>query len=110
METDRVPVPAYVGEPFLSKHGLWVDWRTEPDLNVALEDVFHAIDGRSSLFDIAERAGIPYEQVRGFVERMGDAGLVRWRPADVFYSREQPWEMLAARELPPGVNQAGSAA
>jgi aminopeptidase-like protein len=108
VDADRVPVPQYVGDPFLSKHGLWVDWRENPALNVALEDIFHAVDGRTSVFDIAERVELPYGEVRGFLDQMAEAGLVTWAPADRFYSRDNPWEALAARELSPGVRQAGS--
>lgn len=108
LERDRVPVPTYVGEPFLSKHGLWVDWRLDPGLNAALEEICHGIDGRQSLFDISAAVGLPFGQVAAFVEQMAAAGLVEWSPADRFYASTNSWDARAARRLPEGARQAGA--
>lgn len=101
IERDYVPVRTYVGEPHLSRHGLWVDWRVQPELSRNINAILHALDNRTSVFDIAERLDIDFDEVYGFIEKMRAEGLVEVGPELPWYTRENPWERLASREEPP---------
>ncbi len=78
---DVVPVPLYTGPIFLSQYGLWVDWREQPELNAAMDLIMACIDGRNSVGEIAAFVRLPFEQVRGWVDRFAREGLVRMAAA-----------------------------
>jgi aminopeptidase-like protein len=74
LETDRryrnlVPF----GEPQLGRRGLYDDG---PEARLAMLWVLNLSDGRHSLLDIAERAGVPYRTVLANAERLEAAGLL----------------------------------
>lgn len=76
-----VPRRTFRGPVFLSGHGLWVDWRTHPELNAAQDKIMLKLEGDRTLLDIAEEVGLPFADVRGFVDRLREAGLVVAEPA-----------------------------
>jgi aminopeptidase-like protein len=78
--TNYVPRRQFRGPVFLSGYGLWVDWRENPALNAAMDQIMCRLDGDLCLWEIAEQVGLPYDDVRGFVERLREAGLVTARP------------------------------
>jgi len=75
-----VPRRTFRGPVFLSRYGLWADWRTQPALNSALDKLMLRLEGKHSLFDIAEELGLEYPLVREYVERFRAQGLVEARP------------------------------
>lgn len=101
VERDYVPIRTYRGEPHLSRHGLWVDWREQPALSHNINAILHALDNRTSVFDIADDLDVPFEQVFDFIERLRAEGLVEVGPELPWYTRDTPWERLASRESPP---------
>jgi aminopeptidase-like protein len=78
--SNYTPRRNFKGPVFLSGYGLWVDWRIDPDLNRALDEIMLRMEGRHTIFDIATEVGLDYSVVRGFVERMRAAGLVEALP------------------------------
>lgn len=78
--SDYVPRRTFKGPIFLSGHGLWVDWRVEPKLNRAIEQIMLRLEGDRSVFDIASELGLDYELVRGYLDRFRAAGLVEALP------------------------------
>lgn len=78
--SDYVPRRTFKGPIFLSGHGLWVDWRVEPKLNRAIEQIMLRLEGDRTVSDIASELGLDYELVRGYLERFRAAGLVEALP------------------------------
>ncbi|HEV3093355.1 MAG TPA: DUF4910 domain-containing protein [Solirubrobacteraceae bacterium] len=74
--TDYVPRRTFRGPLFLSGLGLWVDWRTDPELNLALDTVMLSLEGEHSVFDIASQSGLDYWTTRHYVDRLRERGLV----------------------------------
>jgi aminopeptidase-like protein len=74
--TDYVPRRTFRGPIFLSRYGLWVDWRENFALNRKLEAIMLRLEGDRSLFTIAEEVELPFGDVRGWVERLRELGLV----------------------------------
>jgi aminopeptidase-like protein len=74
--TDYVPRRTFRGPIFLSRYGLWVDWRENFALNRKLEAIMLRLEGDRSLFTIAEEVELPFADVRGWVERLRELGLV----------------------------------
>lgn len=78
--TDYVPVRTFRGPLFLSGHGLWVDWRVNWELNRAIEKIMMRLEGRQSVFDIADELGLDYWITREYVEKFREKGFVRAEP------------------------------
>lgn len=68
------------GPVFLSRYGLWVDWRKDRKLNLALDRIMARLDGGHSVFDIAEEADLDYWDVRGYITKFMAHGLVEALP------------------------------
>ena len=73
--TDYVPVRRFTGPLFLSKYGLWVDWRTDFALNRAIDAITHLLEGELSVFQIAEKVRLDYWVVRGWIDKLVANGL-----------------------------------
>lgn len=86
LDSDFVPERRFRGPAFLSRYGLWVDWRENWNLSMALDLVMLMMDGQRSVFDIAEEidreygVAVPYRDVRDFIVRMARHGLVACTP------------------------------
>lgn len=78
LNTDRYPVYQSQGPIFLSRYGLWVDWRENPKLNAALETILQLLDGRHSVFDIAEETELDFAVVTSYLEQFQKHKLIRW--------------------------------
>ncbi|MBI5625566.1 MAG: DUF4910 domain-containing protein [Elusimicrobia bacterium] len=75
-----IPRRTSPGPVFLSKHGLWVDWRTQPKLNEAMDQIMLRMDGRRDVFSISKAVGLGFEETRAFVARFVERGLARALP------------------------------
>ena len=78
--TNYVPKRKFKGPVFLSGYGLWVDWRVNKPLNLALEKIFLRFEGRHSIFDIAEELGLDYWDVYNYVEKFRQKNLIEALP------------------------------
>jgi aminopeptidase-like protein len=78
--SNYVPRRTFRGPLFLSGYGLWVDWRTQPQLNNALEQIMLRLEGERSVFDIAEELGLDFQDTLEYVERFRAKGLVEALP------------------------------
>lgn len=75
-ENDFTPKRRVKGPIFLSRYGLWVDWRENLKLNLAIDEMMYLMDGQHSAFDIAERLDLDLDLVCHYLERFGEAGLI----------------------------------
>lgn len=75
-----VPRSRVKGPVHLSRYGLWVDWRVNKALNAGMDQILARLNGRYSVFDIAEVAGLEYQDIRGYIEKFIDRGLVEALP------------------------------
>ena len=78
--SNYVPKRTFRGPLFLSGYGLWVDWREDPMLNRSLDEIMLLLEGEHSLFDIAQKVGLEYGQIRDYMEKVRIAGLVEALP------------------------------
>ena len=78
--TNYVPKRLFRGPIFLSRYGLWVDWRTNRPLNRAVEKIMLRLEGHHSVFDIAEEVGLEYWETREYIERFRSNDLVKPLP------------------------------
>jgi len=74
--SDWVPRRRFKGPVFLSGHGLWVDWRENPELNLAVDKLMLNLEGDCSVFEIAEKLSLDYWDTRAYIDRFREAGLV----------------------------------
>jgi len=76
LEKNFIPKRKFKGPPFLSKYGLWVDWRTNPKLNLMMEKLFLEFEGDKSIVEIAEFLDLSFEDVYDYVNKFVEADLV----------------------------------
>jgi len=76
MDSDWYPQRTGQGPICLSKHGLWVDWRQDRQLNLKYADVLDLLDGRLSVLDIAHGLELDYWQLLTWINRMRDECVV----------------------------------
>jgi aminopeptidase-like protein len=84
MNRNYYPRRQFKGPVMLSRHGLWVDWREDWDLNLKIEEIMLALEGDKSVVDIAFELGLPYETVARYLDKFHDVGLITKhdRPVD----------------------------
>jgi aminopeptidase-like protein len=78
--SNYIPIRTFRGPVFLSKHGLWVDWGENWELNRAIEKIMMRFEGQHSIFDIAEEVGLDYWVVRDYVEKFRAKGFIKMHP------------------------------
>lgn len=76
LEKNFIPKRKFKGPPFLSKYGLWVDWRENPKLNLMMEKLFLEFEGDKSIIEIAESLDLNFEDVYNYVNKFVEAELV----------------------------------
>ena len=73
---DFIPVPKFKGPIFLSKRGLYVDWREDPKLNSIMDKILVSMNGVNTCSDISKYCGIEFETIVGLVENFFDQDLI----------------------------------
>ena len=81
LDANAVPRRRYRGTVQLSRHGLWVDWRVQPQLSEKITHLMWCFEGDKTLIDIALELELPFDELRDYVERFVAAGLVELTPA-----------------------------
>ena len=76
LEQNYCPKRKFVGPPFLSGYGLWVDWQDDLAQNLLLEKIFMEFEGDKSIIDISEQFDLPFKKVYDYVNKFVDVGLV----------------------------------
>lgn len=77
IEKDYYPLRNFKGPIFLSKFGLWIDWRENKKLNENMEQIMLLLEGDKSIFDIAEEIGLEFNEVLTYVNKFLENGLIR---------------------------------
>ncbi|MBN1614740.1 MAG: DUF4910 domain-containing protein, partial [Deltaproteobacteria bacterium] len=76
LDKDCVPKRKFKGPVFLSRYGLWVDWRTNKKLNEAIDQIMLLLEGDKSVFDISEEVQIEFDEVFDFLNKFYEKGLI----------------------------------
>lgn len=79
-DNDYIPTPTYKGPIFLSKHGLYVDWRHNPKLNTILDRLLVQLNGTNSCSDIARYCGAEFSLIYDFLEKLYAKNLITKKP------------------------------
>lgn len=75
-ETDFIPVRKFTGPLYLSRYGLYVDPTRDRDGADRLEAIQILMDGKRTIFDIANECGSDFFFVRDIIENMVKLGVV----------------------------------
>lgn len=76
LEANYYPRRTFKGPVMLSRYGLWVDWRTDRQLNLKTEQLMMLLEGDRSVIDIAYELELPLSTVRSYLDRFAAAGLI----------------------------------
>lgn len=79
LERNLVPVNRFMGEVFLSRYGLHVDWRTGWEEREALFRILNHTDGTRTVAGIAAACGLPFPTVLRALDELSRHGLVAYR-------------------------------
>lgn len=72
---NSIPRRTTPGIVFLSRHGLWVDWRVQPKLNEAMDQIMLRMDGRNDVYSISRAVNLDYAETRAFAAAFVDNGV-----------------------------------
>jgi aminopeptidase-like protein len=75
-EENQYVVNDFKGEVFASGHGIWIDYRTNPEGHRLLFQVMEHCDGEHTIADIAVRLGASFQSVASVVKLLESKGLV----------------------------------
>ena len=78
LESNKVPVNKFKGEPFCSRYGLHVDWYSNPEGHNSLFNILDRVDGTRSLAEIATECGVSFEAVKSTIDELERCGLVEF--------------------------------
>ena len=70
----------FKGEVFASGHGIWIDYRTNPEGHRNLFQIMERCDGSRTLADIALELGVSFQAVWEIVSRFAEKNLVSFSP------------------------------
>jgi aminopeptidase-like protein len=76
LEENYYPVRKFKGPVMLSRFGLWVDWREDMTLNLALEKIMMMLEGDKSVIDIAFELNLSHKTVSTYLQRLFKADLI----------------------------------
>lgn len=75
-----IPKRMFRGPAFLSRYGLFVDWKENPKLCLANQEIMLRLEGKHTVFDIAEELDLGYWETRETLERFHQNGLIQILP------------------------------
>jgi aminopeptidase-like protein len=76
LEANYVPKRRFKGPVFLSRYGLWVDWRKDRPLKRKLDRVMHLLEGDLDLIGIAHRLGLDFFFLKDWLDGFAKHGLI----------------------------------
>jgi aminopeptidase-like protein len=76
LDQNFIPKRKFKGSIFLSRYGLWVDYRTNKKLNENLEQIMLMLDGDKSVFDISEELGMDFYDVLDYINKFSKNNLI----------------------------------
>lgn len=76
IEKDFIPKRRFKGPVFLTKYGLWVDWRKDLKLNEQMMWLIYYLEGNKTAFQIANQLGLDFESVVEFLDKLYDKKLI----------------------------------
>jgi aminopeptidase-like protein len=81
LEKDYVPEFTGILQPWLTKHNLYYDCIEDPKSFQKFNNlVLFNVNGNNSILDLAELAGLKFQEVRNYLERFVDKGIIRRKP------------------------------
>jgi len=76
IDQNFIPKRKFKGPIFLSRYGLWVDYRTNKKLNENLEQIMLMLDGDKSVFDISEDLNMDFYDVLNYINKFLENNLI----------------------------------
>ena len=70
------PKRTFKGPVFLSGYGLWVDWKTNFQLNKNLEQLLLNLEGNQSIVEIAQKLGMSFNETHDYINKFADKKLI----------------------------------
>ena len=72
----------YKGVPHLSRHSLWVDFKTNPSIAGNIHKILHSMDDGKTIFDISEKENLDFMAVHEFIYKLKEKDLVELKSTE----------------------------
>lgn len=87
IEKDFIPKRRFKGPVFLSKYGLWVDWRKNLKMNEQMTHLMYCLEGKKTVFQIADELGLDFESVEDLLNKFYDKKLITKKRIPIWFDR-----------------------
>jgi aminopeptidase-like protein len=77
-DTNQYVINRFKGEVFASGHGVWIDYKVNPEGHRNLFQIMEHCDGTRTLADIAVALNLPYQSVYDILSTFAEKDLVRF--------------------------------
>jgi len=88
IEADYIPKRTFKGPVFLTKYGLWKDWRKDLKASGDITELMYALEGDKTVFQIAEQIGMDFEALLGLLDKFHQNGLITQERIPVEFDRK----------------------
>ena len=82
LNLDKVIYKNYKGVPHLSRHNLWVDFKTNPLIAGNIHKILHSMDDGKTIFDISEKENLDFMAVHEFIYKLKEKDLVELKSTE----------------------------
>jgi len=76
IEKDFIPKRIFKGPVFLTKYGLWMDWRKDIKMNEQVTWLMYRLEGKKTAFQIADELGLDFESVVELLDKFYEKKLI----------------------------------
>jgi aminopeptidase-like protein len=87
IEKDFIPIRAFKGPVFLSKYDLWVDWRTNLQVNEKMMWIMYYLEGDMTAFEIAEKLNLDFDEAVDLLDKFRDNSLIEQNRVPIEFDR-----------------------
>jgi len=87
IEKDYIPKRKFKGPVFLTKFGLWIDWRTDLKMSEKLMWMMYMLEGDKTVFQIAKELDIEFEFLVELLDKFHDKLLITKERIPVEFDR-----------------------
>lgn len=76
IENDFIPKRTFKGPVFLSKYGIWPDWRTDLKMSQNMISLMYALEGDQTVFEIAQQLNLEFDRLVELLNKFHENKLI----------------------------------
>jgi len=88
LNADKIIYKNYKYVPHLSRHGLWVDPKINPELSTNIYKILYVMDNGKTIFDICEEENLNFKEVYDFMIKLKEKDLIKLESTEEKWSKK----------------------